>query len=27
MEFATRLQEQGVFLGNRSQFGEHPLAD
>ena len=27
IDFATRLQNQGVVLGNRSQFGDHPLAD
>ena len=25
MEFAGRLQSKGVELGERSQFGEHPL--
>lgn len=25
MDFATRLQHQGVMLGERSQFGRHPL--
>jgi hypothetical protein len=26
LEFAKRVQEKGVMLGERSQFGRHPFA-